>query len=176
MSSTTRRLVIVLSVSLALNLFFAGFLVARAAFGRRGPRGPQDMHEPFAAMMGGEPGGDDDLARKIMHRHRDALSSERKGLREARRETVEALVAEPFARERLERALEQTRVHTAASQRAMHDALVEYAEGLDPEQRRRFARRALRRESEHREHGRGRPGETPGPERRKGMTGSRDRH
>ena len=29
-----------------------------------------------------------------------------------------------------------------ASQRAMHEALVEFAEGLEPEQRRRFARRA----------------------------------
>lgn len=173
MSPMTRKLAIALCVSLALNLFLAGFLAARAAFGRR-PHGPRDPRGPFAAMMEGEP-GEADVVREVMRRHHDALRGERSRLRDARREVTEALAADPFERARLERALAETRAHTAASQRAMHDALVEIVDGLEPEQRGRFARRALRREWDQRERGRGRP-DSVERERREGVPSRRDHH
>lgn len=147
MNGTTRKLVIAISISLALNLFFAGFLVARAVLGRGhgGRFGGDDPHGPFGALMG-EPQAwrsAEPQVRDVMKRHHESLRARGGELRQAQREVADALTAEPFDRARLERALATTRAQTEASQKEMHDGLIELAASIGPEERRRLARTSL---------------------------------
>lgn len=137
---TNRKMTVALSVSLALNLFLGGFLVARAVYRpqRHASGGP--IMGPGGLMRDGEMPGQ---ARAIMEKHRPALREHRQGLRAARREVRAALAQEPFEAEQLKQALAKTRRYTGDSQAALHDALVEVASKVGPEHRKKLGRAAM---------------------------------
>jgi uncharacterized membrane protein len=120
----TKRLFVLLAISVALNLVLIGFLVGRRVHpaGREGP----------------PPG--------LEQRHGE-LGAGRRAIHHAGSEVVSALTAEPFDAPRLERALAELRRVTVGGQEAAHRALVEVATRSSPEERRRLAQRfSVRRE------------------------------
>ncbi len=139
MDRTTRRLVVALCVSLGLNLFGAGFVVARRVLQHRhgeqhgamlGPRG-------FLGRAGLRDAGPN--LQRIVGAKRDQLRAQRAGLRAARDEVRAALVQEPFDRAKLEAALAKLRAETTQMQATMHQTLVELAASLDAPQRKHLA-------------------------------------
>lgn len=144
MTPLERRLSIALAVSVALNLFIAGFFVARGVSGR-GMHGGRHHHGPFlgprALLEAGGPEAEP-LVEGLMKRHGPELRKERGALRSARRGVHDALSREPFDAAALERALAELRARTGSSQAQMHEALVELARQLPAEQRKRLAKRA----------------------------------
>lgn len=121
----TKRLFVLLAISVALNLVLIGFLVGRRVHpgGRSGPPPPG------------------------LEQRRGELGAGRRAIHHAGSEVVSALTAEPFDAPRLERALAELRQVTVGGQEAAHRALVELATRSSPEERRRLAQRfSVRRE------------------------------
>lgn len=161
MSTLTKRLSIALAVSIALNLFGAGFLVSRALQRRHGPGTPPATHDfvdvsPFMGPHGLLGSGVGPHAaprvREVMRAHGEELRKGRGELRERRRAVEDALRAEPFDGAGLRTALSGLRTSTNAAQERMHAALVDLAKTLSPEERRALAGAG---------HGRGRRGRMP---------------
>jgi uncharacterized membrane protein len=155
--NTTRRLAIALSISVAFNMFGAGFLVSRA-WHRRQAHHPA-AHElvdvsPFMGPRGllgeGAPPHVAPRVREVMRAHGEKLRAGRAEMREQRRAVEQALRAEPFDAAALSTALAGLRTSTNAAQERMHAALVDVAKALPPEERRGLA-----------SHGRGRRGRMP---------------
>lgn len=153
MTPLVRKLVIALAVSVALNLFGLGFVVARGL-----------RHRDQLAMMHGPgmhpPPGMDFGPRRMMHgmrelgpvgqqmmdARREAMREHHRALRDAQDAVNKALTAEPFDPNKLNAALGDLRARQAAAAQAAHGALVDLAGKLDANQRRALA-----------EHGRGMP-------------------
>jgi uncharacterized membrane protein len=147
MTKTTKRLVIALAASVAVNLFLGGFLTSRA-FMHKQRRDHRTASGPFLGPRGLlGPGGLANATpevKNVLEQHREGLRNHRRRMHEARRAVAEALRAEPFERGRLEQALADARTATDASQAAMHAALVEVAATVGPEERRKLARASKR--------------------------------
>lgn len=142
MNGATKRLAIALAISVAANLFVAGFVIARAVYHVPHHEG---MHGPFLGphgMMRDQRGPLADAIRGAMHRHGDAFRSQRGQLRQAQRTVHAALTAQPYDAKALASALEGLRATTTQSQKLMHDVLLELAGTLAPEQRHELLRNA----------------------------------
>ena len=150
MNSLNRRLVIALAVSAALNIFFAGFIAARFAYGSRGKPGPgAAVFAPRDGSFAGEKPGRAGPMRRFFHGHAGKLAPQRRALRQAQQAVGRSLDAEPFEPESLRAALTGLRQVTLDSQKALHEALVEMAIKSTPEERRALSRsRFLRRPSD----------------------------
>lgn len=141
MTKLDKRLAIALSISVALNLFFAGFVVARrlARPERRGPDAAAlQVDAPHHVMHALRQAGGGVHARHVLEAHRGELRVQRRAMREARRAAVEALAAEPFDRAAVERALAAVRERVADSQRLAHEVVLEVAAELPPRERARL--------------------------------------
>lgn len=165
MNKVTRRLVIALAVSAALNISLAGFVTARLLLGGRprygppvheaGPRsptvapprsghrireaGPRGRRSAFRAKR------DPDPMRRLMREHEKQFRPQTKTLRDARQRVAQALQAEPFDTASLKIALADLRQATNESQLAIHQALVEVAGSLTLQQRRKLSKSRLLR-------------------------------
>jgi uncharacterized membrane protein len=134
MTPLSKKLVIALVISVALNLLFVGFLVGR---GLRRPPGPG---REIAALGGPE---------RKLHRHpalhdavrghREEFMGRRKAMMQAREEAAAAMRAEPFDRARLEQALARFRNESTAGKESLHRTLVEACSKGSPETRRSLA-------------------------------------
>jgi hypothetical protein len=113
-----KRLSWALALSVGLNLFLLGFGAARVWRGRAG-------HRPALMRLLGPP--------------TPALRAQRDELNAARRRVGDALEAEPFDRERAERALVDLRASAARGQELLHQRLLERAAQMTREQRRKLA-------------------------------------
>lgn len=147
MTPLVRKLVIALAVSIALNLFGLGFLLAHRM--RR--------HEQFAMHPPGmrPPAGMDFGPRRMMRdmhglgpsgeqfidARREAMRAHHRALRDSQDAVNKALIAEPFDPAALTSALGALRARQAAAAQAAHGALVELASKLDASQRRALAER-----------------------------------
>ncbi len=132
-----RWLAIVLGVSVALNLFFLGLFSARA-FQRSEVR-PE--RPPHGATAGG-PRRFRQRARSfdwMTDDEREQLRPRRKALRGLRREVQEALRADPFELDQLNRALSELRRETDGIQASVHELMLRRAQGMNAEERRRLA-------------------------------------
>ena len=129
-----------LAASVVLNLTLIGFLVG-TAFG-----------PPPWARRGFDP--TDSLVRLMFFlseerrqavlgdgRARQEIGASLKAMRHAQRAIGEALTAEPFDRAALAAALDQFRDQFETHQTRSHAALVDIAERMTPEERRRFVKR-----------------------------------
>jgi uncharacterized membrane protein len=133
----SRWLATVLGVSVALNLFFLGFLSARA-FQHGAPRAERPPHAA--------PWGRQRRSRQrprafdwMTDAQRDELRPRRRALRGSRRAVEDALRAEPFDRENLSRALGDLRRQTDEIQASVHQFMLQRAEGMTDDERRRLA-------------------------------------
>jgi uncharacterized membrane protein len=151
MNTRERRLLVALVVSGSLNLLLIGFVVARIiGHHPHPPPGPGPFHARAMFDLGRSP-----ELRAELQQQKEKLQPKHRALRAARSEVEQALLAEPYDRARVERALGALRQATTAMQEGMHTALLDIAANLDPEQR-----RALVRENFGRDRSRG-----PGPRR-----------
>jgi Spy/CpxP family protein refolding chaperone len=147
MTPLVRKLVIALAVSVALNLFGLGFVVARGlrhrdqlAMHGPGMRPPAGMDFGPRHMMRGlrdlGPAG-----QQMMDARREAMRAHHRALRDAQDAVNKALTAEPFDPNKLNAALAELRARQAAAAQAAHGALVDLAGKLDADQRRALAER-----------------------------------
>lgn len=139
MTPWSKRLAILLAISVGLNLLLAGFWVGRH-FARPGPRpfgphGPPEMHE-----LGRFGGSRHPALRGALERHRDELRARREATRRARAVAREVLMAPELDRAKLERALADLKAETAKNQELTHRAILEAASEARPEQRRELGR------------------------------------
>jgi uncharacterized membrane protein len=117
-----------LAASVALNIFFVGFFVARFA------RSP---HDGRASTF--ETWNERGALREKWREHMSKLGPHREAVETARRAVRAALAAEPFDAAALAAALAALRTETNDTQAALDEALVRFAGGLSPEERRRLA-------------------------------------
>ncbi|HEY6876396.1 MAG TPA: periplasmic heavy metal sensor [Polyangiales bacterium] len=115
-----KRLSWALAISIGLNLFLLGFGAARAWRGHGGP-----AHRPGLMRMLGPPSPE--------------LRAQHHELEAARKRVAEAFAAEPYDRTRAEHALADLRARVTRSQELLHQHLLERADTLPPEERRRLA-------------------------------------
>lgn len=140
MNQLTRRLTIALVVSIGINLFLVGFITARFIFDtgnsesiRDFERGPIGLYGATQALGNPRP------MKQLLSKHLHNFRPNRNALREARRKVANALAAEPFKPDVLKAALNEVRQTTQASQAVMHKALIELAESLTPQERKKLS-------------------------------------
>lgn len=139
MSQVTRRLVIALAISVSINLFLIGFVTARFALGndRTKPFGDGTLPGGPMSLFGAtEVLGNPTPIKRLLRKHIKDFRPKRNQLREARHRIARALAADPFDPKLLSAELGNLRKVTQDSQRAIHNALVELAISLSPEERR----------------------------------------
>jgi uncharacterized membrane protein len=140
-----RWVTIALAVSVALNLFFLGVTAAR--FWQKSQWRARD---DAALRAGGAAGARRPEGRRGGRRGRDALSwmtdaqrSELRPKRQAlvgtRRDAEQVLSSEPFDAAKFRTALEALRTQTVQVQSSVHERLVEHAQSLGLEERRKLA-------------------------------------
>lgn len=131
MNKREKTLIWGLLVSIGLNLFLLGFMVARAA--------KHTPPRPNAVGFDGAEGQRSKVpkaVRESLKRRQAELRPSQTSLREARREVRDALNTEPLDTARLEKALAQLRESSATLQVESHRVLLDAAQHLNPEQRR----------------------------------------
>lgn len=135
-----RRWATVLLVSLALNLFLAGYLIAGGVF--RGHQRSYPGPGTFDMLWAGK--GLDEGAKPVLKRvwstHGETLGPRMKEMRAAQNLADNRMIAEDFDRQSLAAALADLRVKSLAVQEILHGAMVDLAVELTPEQRQRLAR------------------------------------
>ena len=101
---TSRKLSIVLVVSLALNLFLGGTFASHWMFGDEGRRGSfrGPMHHAAAPQKLGE--AHQGMVDEIWQQHRPLIRENIGDMRQARRVVRNALIADPFDRKALDTA------------------------------------------------------------------------
>jgi hypothetical protein len=130
-----KKLTIALAVSLALCAFLLGVVVMGLLHGPTRAHGPGPLSLDEAGPR----------FHQLLHGHERELSGSRRALRAARKRVQSALETEPFDRGRLESELAKLRAETTRSQEAIHQALVEAAARMTPEERKRLQPREGRR-------------------------------
>lgn len=133
----TRWLAIILGVSVALNLFFLGFVSARA-FQRAEPR----AETPPQLASASRPRRHRQRQRTfdwMTDAQRDELRPRRRALWGARHAVEDALRGEPFDAQKLSHALGELRRQTGEIQASVHGYMLQQAEGMKPDERRRLA-------------------------------------
>jgi len=129
---------LVLVISLAMNLFFGGLMVARHAFGP--PRGPDAM---LARLIGDLSSGLSERDRATLRRIFDAHEAEIKERSAkavgARASVRTAIGAEPFDPAVLTATLEDANARDTVMRRAIKRMLLEAAIEVSPEGRRKLA-------------------------------------
>jgi uncharacterized membrane protein len=147
MTPLSKRLLIALAISGALNLLCAGLLVGsaihRARMRAERAHFQQAAHGARSERRGGE--GKRDARRGaapfggILAAHRDELVQRRRAVVEARRTVERALEAQPFDAALLDSSLANLRHETTTSQELVHETLARAARDGDAETRRKIA-------------------------------------
>lgn len=132
MNPLTKRLAIVLAISLGINLLLCGFLL-----GHR-------LHPSPPPVPSGHARNVSFLRERMRMKHgkgdmRPEWRAFQSGQRTARERVARALATQPFEVKELEDALAELREHTTQGQKALHDELVEQAKA-DPKFREKLAR------------------------------------
>ncbi len=122
-----KLLVWVLIASLALNVFFIGFLTARVGRRWSGHGGPADEW------------GDRSALREKWKEQARGLRGRREAMDAARRNVRMAFGADPFDASSLASALAALRVETNETQAEVDQALVRFAQSLAPDERKKVA-------------------------------------
>ena len=143
MTATVRKLVIALTVSVALNLFGAGFAASRVLKHRQAVLGMRANAGERFGMQRMLPGAGllDRKAKALFEGHREQMRSHWQAISKAQQAVRSALSGEPFDRAALEQALGALRTRQTAAVEASHVALVEMAAKLDAPSRRALAER-----------------------------------
>jgi uncharacterized membrane protein len=149
---TRRWIMIAFAVSVGLNLFLLGIAAARfwqhrqwrserwgeaALSSSAGPNAPGRPEGGWGPRRGRA-----DPLSWLSPPEREELRSQRQALTGTRRNAEQVLVAEPFDAAQLRSALEALRAQTAQMQSAVHQRLVQRAETLSAEERRKLAEKS----------------------------------
>jgi uncharacterized membrane protein len=143
MTPLSRRLIIALAISGALNLLCAGIFVggfihrsrARAAGQRYEPmRGARELGPRAERRHGPGPFGG------VLAGHREEMLERRRATAEARKAVAASLEQEPFDAAALDKALVGLRAETAKTQEFVHQTLEQAARAGDAEARKKLAR------------------------------------
>jgi Spy/CpxP family protein refolding chaperone len=143
MGGISKKLAILLVVSLGLNLFMVGLFTSRWFFSERDTRA---IAEPVFAGGRGGPfmmrwllNASDETSReevdKIWDKRGDSLKNSAGEMRKARRRVKMLLSSKTPDPEALKTAFTALRKHTAVSQAAIHEIMLETALRVTPEQR-----------------------------------------
>lgn len=138
MNKLSRQLSIALAISLAINLFFIGFVTARLVL--KSERRELLQQQPYSRGPVGLFGATEALGNprpmeRLLRKHIQDFKPKRELLRETRERIVKALAADPFDSEELNKALGDLRKATQESQIALHSAFVELATSVSPRER-----------------------------------------
>ncbi len=142
MTPLSRRLIIALAISGALNLLCAGIFVggwihrSRARAARAGfelGRGQREAMQRGERRRGPGPFGG------LLAGHRDQMLERRRAASDARRAVVASLEHEPFDPAALDQALGALRAETAKTQELVHQTLEQAARDGDAEARKKLA-------------------------------------
>jgi uncharacterized membrane protein len=139
MDRMNRRLVIGLVLSVSINLFFGGFVVARRVLMHRGFPAHAPMLEPRGFLARAGLGSAGPGVQRVLELKREALREQHSALRTTRAKVRTVLETEPFDKGRLESVLGELRAQTWEIQSTMHSTVVELATSLDAAQRKRLA-------------------------------------
>jgi uncharacterized membrane protein len=160
MTPLSKRLIVALVISVAMNLLIGGILAGSAIQrsrlradrehalagprgrghdgdrelaprGERGERGPREGGR--GARRGGAFGG-------LIAGHREEMVARQSAVATARGAVRDALTHEPFDRATLERALTGLRTETTTTQELLHKAILDAAQSGDAEARSKLAR------------------------------------
>jgi uncharacterized membrane protein len=133
----TRRLLVLLAISIGLNLLLAGLWI--------GARWSGPRHGPGQRFGGERDGGFPAAFSQAIEERRGDLAARRRAVAEARRAARSVLEREPLDRAALEAALERLRRETEGSQQIVHHALIDAAVRSPSESRRELGRVLSRR-------------------------------
>jgi uncharacterized membrane protein len=131
----TRRLLVLLAISIGLNLLLAGLWI--------GARWSEPRHGPglkFGGVRDGREGRFPPAFSQAIEGRRDDLAARRQAVAEARLTARSILEREPLDRAALENALERLRRETEGSQQVVHQALIDAAARAPKESRRELGR------------------------------------
>jgi len=141
MSAVPARFWVILGVSLALNLFFAGLIAGRVMTHRGRPpqAGLEDELGPrgFLKRSGLREAGPE--VKQILRERREQLKGNMRSLGQSREQVRAALEAEPYDAAAAAAAFARTREVSSQMQGDMHNALLDVASKLTPAQRKRMA-------------------------------------
>lgn len=126
----------VLIVSLGLNVFVIGMLVARWA---HGPRPGEHLGPGPSAMPWDVGPGARQVSDRVWQARRSELEPRLREARDAKVAAVKALGAEPFDPAAAERSLGELRAKSTAVQETLHGAVLDLAKELPASERRRLA-------------------------------------
>ena len=140
----TRTLVVVLFLSVALNLFFAGVMAGRwnwhwldDHFGNRKPGATSWTPHLFSDMA-------TPAIEALWQKHKEESRPLRDAMREARHAIHQALVAQPFDSATYASALREERQNASALRSRHHAFMVDLAGAMTDEQREKLAKHAGR--------------------------------
>jgi uncharacterized membrane protein len=141
MSAVPTKVWVILGVSLAINLFFAGLIAGRVMTHRDRPR-PASFEDDlgprgFLKRSGLREAGPE--VKQILRARRDQLKDNMRSLGQAREAVRVALEAEPYDAQAAAAAFARTRELASQMQADMHNALLDVSSKLTPAQRRRMA-------------------------------------
>lgn len=141
-----RLLGVLLTISLAANLFAIGIFIGIVVVGG----GPWPRGEAFGpnlqaspAFMALEPASRQ-MAIEMFHETEDRLREETRALRRAQRAVVRAMDAEPFDPAAARAALAELRARGDAVQALLHNYLVDLGSNLSEDERERLSRMIFR--------------------------------
>ncbi|WP_374571666.1 periplasmic heavy metal sensor [Phenylobacterium sp.] len=140
-----RVLLIALFVSLAVNLFTVGAVVGGLVVAARTPP-PQPAQEPRpgpAIWAAAQALGPEERLRfrEMLREQGPAVNQRLHAVRQARREAWRMMGREPFDGRAVTGALDQARATEMQARGEVEHRIVEFASGLPPEERARFAQR-----------------------------------
>jgi uncharacterized membrane protein len=135
---TVRWRPVVLVLSLAVNLFFAGLFVTRHVFGP--PRGPDAALARLIGELGGQLSAPDRATlQRVFATHEAEIKERGEQAMQSRAAIRAAMVAEPFDSTALTAAVAEAGARDMAMRRAIERMLVEAATLVSPEGRSRLA-------------------------------------
>lgn len=144
MTPLLRRLSIALAISVGLNLFAGGFLVARM-LRHRPPHGegfgPHAMAGPMGILEDIENPEARERVRGALAERSERFDRGRGRMRNARQKVAQAMEREPPNPEELGAAFSELRQATTAAQADLHSTLIEVAPTLTREQRANLIRK-----------------------------------
>ena len=155
MTPLSKRLIIALAISGALNLLCVGLFVGGAirrhrmhderAQGGPGFRGPRGEGGPRLGRREGGPAGEragrrgDGPFGGVLAGHREEMMARHRATSDARRAVEQSLAHEPFDPAALEHSLRALRGETVTTQELLHKTLFEAARDGDAETRKKLA-------------------------------------
>ena len=125
---------IALFVSLALNVFVAGWAVGHGFGPRGGPGGPDEagLRIGIERVLRVLPAEDRQVVRGLFEERRPLIRQQFEALREARKKVADVLRAEPFDQAAFEQAYGEMRQRSAGVQDAIHAVIVAAVPKLSP--------------------------------------------